>query len=280
MKEMMNKVFFYEGFDAMFIVDYHTLTIAACNKKSVQMCEMYEGELIGKHIEALFGNIIEDIMEMGVQENNEKYTLYCKEFKGRWIDLHFKKISIEDKKYIIIQCIDRDEHKKLEYMAYHDALTNLPNRRCAEERLKSAIKRASKNNTQMAILFVDLDNFKYINDTFGHAVGDEILKGIGSRIKNSIREEDVVSRYGGDEFIVILDKIFEHDHVRQVVERLMDAFLNSFKVEEKELNTTCSIGVAVFPQDGRDIDSLLKHADVGMYKAKSSRKNTYRIICT
>ena len=274
----MNNLFFYEGFDAMFIVDYNTLTIVACNKKSVQMCDICEEELIGKNIEALFENIAEGIMAMSVQGNEEKYTLYCKEFKGIYIDIHLKEIAIKDKLYILIQCIDRNKCKKMEHLAYHDALTNLPNRRCGEERLKEAIKRASKNNDQMAILFVDLDNFKYINDTFGHAVGDEILKDIAWRIKNSIREEDVVSRYGGDEFIVILDKVFEQDHVKQVVDRLRDAFSNAFKIEDKEIKITCSTGTALFPQDGRNIDILLKHADRGMYKAKWGVKNRYRMI--
>ncbi len=165
--------------------------------------------------------------------------------------------------------------KDLQYLANYDSLTQLPNRALCMDRIKYALKRASRTNTMVSILFLDLDHFKDVNDSLGHAVGDQLLKATSQRLLEKIRNEDTLARLGGDEFVIILNEIHDSEDVINVVEKIVTSFEAPFKLSNYEVNTTVSVGVCTFPQDGADVDSLMKAADAAMYKAKEVGRNTY-----
>ncbi|MGE5640676.1 MAG: putative bifunctional diguanylate cyclase/phosphodiesterase [Clostridia bacterium] len=163
-------------------------------------------------------------------------------------------------------------------LAYHDVLTELPNRLLLKDRMQQAMAQADRARTKVAFLFLDLDNFKTINDSLGHAVGDALLQHIAKVLRGSVRDTDTVSRQGGDEFLIMLTNLSEVDAATPVLQKIMEQFQGSFVVEENELNTTVSIGIAVYPDDGRDFEALLKKADTAMYRAKDAGKNVYRFF--
>lgn len=171
-----------------------------------------------------------------------------------------------------------DEKHKVEYMAYHDALTGLPNRLSAEEYLKKRLPLAQRNNLKIAILFIDLDRFKMINDTLGHDVGDELLVACAKRIKSSLRDSDILARVGGDEFIIITEELNNAYSAAHVSEKIIQLFKSPIQTKAHLLNITLSIGISIYPDDdtGVDCQQLLKYADIAMYEAKSEGRNTYR----
>ena len=165
--------------------------------------------------------------------------------------------------------------KDLQYLANYDSLTQLPNRALCMDRIKYALKRASRTNDMVAILFLDLDHFKDVNDSLGHAVGDQLLKATSQRLLERIRSEDTLARLGGDEFVIILNELQSTEDVISVVEKIVLSFEEPFQLSNYEVNTTVSVGVCMFPHDGIDVDSLMKAADAAMYKAKEVGRNTY-----
>ena len=165
---------------------------------------------------------------------------------------------------------------RIEFLAYHDALTHLPNRDLTRDRMVQAIADARRNKQLTALVFIDLDNFKSVNDTLGHAAGDTLLKTVAYRLKEQVREVDTVGRQGGDEFLVVLKDLRDADGVSAVVAKLVDSLQRPIEVDGHELATTASIGIAMYPHDGDDFDALLQKADTAMYRAKSEGRNTYR----
>ena len=165
--------------------------------------------------------------------------------------------------------------KDLQYLANYDSLTQLPNRALCMDRIKIAIKAASRENLMMAVMFLDLDHFKDVNDSLGHAIGDQLLKSTSQRLQEHIRADDTLARLGGDEFIIILNKIKKTENVIDVVEKIVASFESPFELSSYHVNTTVSIGVCLYPGDGMDVDSLMKSADAAMYKAKEAGRNTY-----
>jgi len=165
--------------------------------------------------------------------------------------------------------------ERIQYLALFDALTGLPNRVQLEERINYAISLAKRNDSHMALLFLDLDHFKNINDTLGHSVGDKLLIEIAERLKRVLREQDTVARLGGDEFILLLPES-NAEGVRRVAEKLLDSITQPF-IDEKnnELTVSSSIGIAFYPDDGLDFETLLKNADTAMYRAKRDGRNGY-----
>ena len=164
----------------------------------------------------------------------------------------------------------------IEFLAHQDSLTALPNRALFKDRMEQAMAHSVRDQTKVAVLFLDLDSFKTINDSLGHASGDELLRAVARGLQDCVRETDTVSRQGGDEFLILLAGLPDADVVMPVVDKLMKRFKLPFEVEGEQLNTSASIGIAVYPEDGKDFETLLKSADMAMYKAKDAGKNTYR----
>lgn len=169
-------------------------------------------------------------------------------------------------------------NEELQYQATHDALTGLPNRVLLFERIQHAIDAAHRGTNLFAIYFIDLDGFKAINDTLGHAAGDAVLKQFAMRLKQSVRKEDIVARLGGDEFVVMVEDIPDVDMAAHIAEKLFNCFHKDFALDYGNLQVTPSMGVALYPEDGQNVDELLSHADAAMYEAKTNGRNGYRFF--
>ncbi|WP_051252743.1 sensor domain-containing protein [Ferrimonas kyonanensis] len=183
-------------------------------------------------------------------------------------------------RYYVAVFADISEQKQAEerlaHMAYHDPLTGLPNRAKMQAELKLAIERAEEHHQQMAVVFVDVDHFKLINDSAGHLVGDEVLCEVAKRLKQQVRQVDTVARIGGDEFVVLLSGISDSQAATAVVSKLMALFERPIVLGSgDQLRLTSSLGIALYPQDGHDSDTLLKHADNAMYRAKQQGRNSF-----
>lgn len=182
---------------------------------------------------------------------------------------------------IWIICRDVTARKKaqnqLRHMAHHDGLTGLPNRIVFDDRVRQALAYARREKQRAAILFLDLDRFKIINDTLGHAVGDGLLREIAGRLKGCIREVDTVARFGGDEFAVVLASLSETSDAESVAGKFLKALAQPSQIDQHELFITTSIGISFFPDHGDDVESLVKRADTAMYQAKSLGRNNYQI---
>lgn len=167
----------------------------------------------------------------------------------------------------------REERAQLHYQANYDLLTELPNRMMAVERLSYEINRARRDQQQLAVLFIDLDDFKIVNDTLGHGIGDQLLIQVGVRLSSKLRDVDTIARLGGDEFLVLLPKIECEREVEQVAERLICAVSEPLQLQPREVLVNCSIGVALYPSDGNTAESLMANADNAMYQAKAQRSS-------
>lgn len=164
------------------------------------------------------------------------------------------------------------------YMIEHDFLTGLPNRILLLDRLGQTLIAAERNRRRAAVMFLDLDRFKHINDTLGHAIGDRLLQQVALRLTKCVRKNDTVSRQGGDEFVILLNDIGNADDVAMVANNIMHSLSRNYQIENYEMSITPSIGIALYPEDGRDIDTLLKNADTAMYHAKESGRNAYQFF--
>lgn len=181
-------------------------------------------------------------------------------------------IEVAGERYVLGTAFDISDRKRAEdryqHLATHDALTDLPNRALLLDRLGQAIRNAERHRSRVAVLFVDLDGFKSINDNFGHRMGDELLKSIAVRLTISIRDADTVARLGGDEFVVILDSWHTIEEVSALADKLCLAFIAPFEVNGRQIRQRASVGVSVYPDDGLDGATLLDKADRVMYRAK------------
>lgn len=172
----------------------------------------------------------------------------------------------------------RDHQAQLERQANHDQLTGLPRRHLLADRLNQAMRRADRSGAQLALVFIDLDNFKYINDTLGHAAGDQLLVEVAERLSHSVRSSDTVARQGGDEFVLLLNELPGVESLISQLERLVEVIGRPLALSGRTLQVGASLGVALYPDDGADADTLLKHADVAMYAAKHRGKNNFQFF--
>ena len=166
--------------------------------------------------------------------------------------------------------------ERLQHLAHHDSLTELPNRALLLDRLEQALARARWHQRLVAVLFMDLDRFKNINDSLGHEVGDRLLQEVGTRLGAVVRERDTIARHGCDEFVILLDDVASESDVGHVAQKLLDALLPPFQIDGQVLHVTGSIGISSYPSDGENTQSLLRNADAAMYRAKEAGKNTFR----
>ena len=189
---------------------------------------------------------------------------------------------IKIKKLIIGICVNVTEdikrQEEISFLAYHDPLTGLLNRTFLQEELKTLTSIADRNHKKIALIFIDLDNFKFINDTFGHEIGDQLLIEIANRIKKSIRKSDIAARIGGDEFILVLNNINSKQEVEKKIEQIMNTLTKPIIINDNKLEVTFSAGIAIYPDDTTDILKLLQFADIAMYDAKKSGKNRFKFI--
>lgn len=171
-------------------------------------------------------------------------------------------------------------NEKLRSIALYDALTGLPNRLLLRDRLEQTIARAERSAKPFALLFVDLDKFKPVNDSFGHHVGDSLLAAVGERLVASVRKDDTVARAGGDEFVVVLSQIGHADEAATISAKILRELSRTFLIEGRELNISCSIGISIYPEDGSNVDTLISCADAAMYRAKRDGRSKFEFFVT
>ncbi len=184
--------------------------------------------------------------------------------------------SVQSLQQEITERRQSEEHAR--HLAHHDTLTGLPNRTLLEERLTFALSRATETNGMVALMFIDLDRFKTINDSLGHLAGDQLLQAVGQRLRGCIQGRDTVARQGGDEFVVVLGEIHDEEQVRQVAERIYHRLAEPFRIDRMELHVTPSIGIALYPRDGEDVLALMKSADTAMYQAKEAGRANFQFF--
>lgn len=203
-----------------------------------------------------------------------------KDFSAFPLELKTSQLSIKGKTLFITTARDisdqKDSEQRIRYMASHDALTKLPNRSLLQDRIEQSLIHNRRRNQQAAVLFIDLDKFKIINDTLGHDVGDGLLQEASARLLAEVRSEDTVARQGGDEFIILLSTISNAVDAGVIAQKLLDTLIRPFNIKGKELHISASIGIAIFPDDGNEMDLLLKNSDIAMYHAKESGRGNYQ----
>ncbi|HCN88346.1 MAG TPA: PAS domain S-box protein [Oxalobacteraceae bacterium] len=246
-------------------------------------------EVVGRSLESLQGSS-QDQQNIGeiraaLRDKREGHALlrnYRKDGTGYWNDLFIAPVQDENgviSHFVVAQyditAVMRYE-AELEFQAQHDSLTGLANRNLLRERLTQAIAGADRSGTPIWIVFVDVDRFKFVNDTLGHEAGDTLLKVLAGRLQSAARGADTVARVGGDEFVLVLREHTEDGPGLAVLQHIMDAVAQPLMIEEHEFFLTCSIGVATYPTDGSTAENLIKHADIAMYRAKEMGRNTFQ----
>ena len=233
----------------------------------------------GRHDKVFYAEMWKDIYDKGFWEGEIWDRRKNGELFPKWLSI----ITVQDSlgnpsKYVgIFSDITtlKNAEKELEHLAYYDALTGLPNRVLFLDRLKQGISAAKRDGHQLATLLIDLDRFKYVNDTFGHDAGDALLQIVAQRLQSFLRESDTVARLGGDEFIVLLLETNDPEEASIIAQKIIDDLSAPIEVNGKKVNIGASIGISTYPNDGDQCDLLLKHADLALYKAKDSGRGRY-----
>ncbi|MGZ3253877.1 MAG: bifunctional diguanylate cyclase/phosphodiesterase [Burkholderiaceae bacterium] len=216
--------------------------------------------------------------ETGVLEYKSK----GKNGAERWMETHASPLRNGKGIITAVVAVTRDiterkaSKEKIEFLAYHDALTMLPNRLLAKDHMGLAMSYADRAGAKAALLYLDLDNFKTINDTLGHLLGDDLLKMVATRLRECISDTDTLSRHGGDEFLIVLSDMHGPDDIISTAEKILGRMKKPYVVDDHTLLTSFSIGIAVYPDDGSDFETLLKKADTALFQAKQAGRNTYR----
>jgi diguanylate cyclase (GGDEF)-like protein/PAS domain S-box-containing protein len=204
-----------------------------------------------------------------------------KDGQERWVDFQASFVEYGGQPAALGTAFDVTERKQAEeqikHIAYQDALTGLPNRRLFSDRLQMAVAQAHRLGQRLAVLFLDLDRFKVINDSLGHTIGDQLLQAVAERLLASVREGDTVARLGGDEFTLIFPGMARAVDVAKVADKILEALRQPFRLGERELFVTGSIGISLYPEDGDDPEALVKNADTAMYRAKDQGRDTYQL---
>jgi diguanylate cyclase (GGDEF)-like protein/PAS domain S-box-containing protein len=259
------------------------INIVDCNHRGAEFFGQRREELIGRSISTLYAGtgldrfmgMLREALETGIYENDIDIP-GDSPLKARWV--HLKLVRANGELAITLRDISESKAhvEELERRGNEDALTGLPNRHWVQTYLPQAIRHAAMNRAMLALLFVDLDGFKAVNDTMGHPAGDELLRNAARRLKDAVRPHDHVVRLGGDEFLVIIENITHTIDAAHVAERALHAFRQGFRLSQGIRSIGTSIGISVFPTDGSDADTLLQNADIAMYSVKTSGKGNYR----
>jgi diguanylate cyclase (GGDEF)-like protein/PAS domain S-box-containing protein len=248
-------------------------------------------EVIGKNPRMLHSGLMDDVFYRDMWRSINETGLWQGEMIDRrksgesyseWLSISTIKDEHGAVSHYIALFSDISERKAVEeriaHMAQHDFLTGLPNRMLLQDRLVQAISRSDREQRKVAVMFMDLDRFKVINDTLGHLVGDKLLQEVADRISRVGRSSDTVCRQGGDEFVIMLTDLETVDDVAIVAVKLLESIAGPYLIDGNEIEVTTSIGISVFPEDGREVDALLQHADAAMYHAKENGRNNYQFF--
>jgi diguanylate cyclase (GGDEF)-like protein/PAS domain S-box-containing protein len=273
--------------DVIFVLDPDT-TIRYVSPSVESMLQYTPIELIGQQLSDYIRHDDRILLQplMLVRATSEAIEFGMRHHDGRWLDTESSVTNLTDNPAVggvVVNMRDISERKRFEhelsYQAFHDPVTGLANRALFRDRIAHALTTLRGSSRKLAVLFLDLDNFKSINDTAGHAAGDSLLQTIGSRLARASREGDTVARLGGDEFGVLLENIPEDSLVDEIAHRLLETVREALLVEGRELSIRCSIGVAVASEaDGVTVDELLRNADVAMYHAKNRGGDTHALF--
>lgn len=235
----------------------------------------------------LTGRLIKSTDKRALTSALKRYGEYC--FSARVettdgartheIDARMSRDAVTGDPAVLVTEVDVTEREaaeqKIAFLAHHDSLTGLYNRTYLTQELDHVLRRADADGKKVGLLFIDLDRFKHINDSLGHATGDKLLVMVGERLRSCVRKTDVIARLGGDEFVVLLSDVMRHEDVATVSNGILAALARPMLIDDRELQVTPSIGISLYPDDGKTIDSLLKNADLAMYESKDGGRNQY-----
>ena len=216
--------------------------------------------------------------------HNVEAEIHCRDGSKKWVSANVRAVTDAEGRVVLHEGTVEDiterkaAEKRVQFLAYYDALTELPNRALLRDRIMVALASARRHREKVALLFLDLDHFKTINDSLGHSVGDLLLKEAAERLKKLTREPDTVARLGGDDFLILMSSIKQTSDAVILAERIVKSMATPSSSRSISLNVTCSLGISVFPDNGEDIESLFKNADLAMYSAKEHGRNTIQIF--
>lgn len=289
--EEKQRLFFFvvqETTEAVMITDMKG-NISSVNPAFTQITGYPAAEVIGKNPRFLSSGQHDqpfyETMWSALRENNRwRGELWNRKCNG---ELYAQQVAISlvkdpdlDSSHYVAVFHDithlKEQEKRLRFDAQHDQLTGLPNRSLFFDRLTQCLTNTRTNHNKSAVLFVDLDKFKPVNDTYGHVVGDQLLKMVANNMVQSVRAEDTVARMGGDEFTVILRNVSQKEDAGVLANKLIDLLSTPFTIENQAIQIGASIGIAIFPEDGNTMEQLLEKADVAMYTAKNAGRNQFR----
>lgn len=233
------------------------------------------------HDDSFYKLIWENIYETDYWQGEVYNKTKDGEIYLQWLDINVMKNDMGEVTRFVFIYTDIQKHKQAQkeitFLAYHDPLTKLPNRLYANQYLHKLLNQAKEQKNIIAVLYLDLDRFKQINDTFGHSSGDEVLRQAALRIEKCLRKSDIVSRFGGDEFVCILSDISEKSDAEIVAKNIIQALSRPFNLNNMDTYTSASVGISFYPYDGNDVETLLTYADSAMYRAKNLGKNQYKL---
>jgi diguanylate cyclase (GGDEF)-like protein/PAS domain S-box-containing protein len=239
-------------------------------------------ELLGMSLRDLFHPSVRDRItgDGGLEPGEQEVAFLCRDGSERWFSLSVGRLEYDGHPALLGTAYDTTERKRAEQqirdLAFQDALTGLPNRRLFTDRLQLAVAQANRASQKLAVLFLDIDRFKIINDSLGHSVGDALLREVGKRLEETVREGDTVARLGGDEFILLLPGLSRPGDLARVARKILDLLRRPFRLEGREVLITASLGGSLFPDDGADVEALIQCADTAMYRAKDLGRDNYQ----
>ena len=287
------KAIYRQSHDAVLIFEPQHGRLVDCNPRAEQFLRMDRSQLLGINLitlhdedEAYLRGLIDDVMD---QPLGRSIHINYRAGDGRIVPAETSVSRIQLDTGNLLLCIARDVSERedaaqrIQHLAYHDTLTNLPNRTLLTDRVSRALVRARRTGQIGALLFLDLDKFKRINDSLGHSIGDQLLKELADRLRHALREEDTVARLGGDEFVVLLEGLGQRqdravEKAMEIAGKLRGLFADEYRLDGHELYVTASIGLVTFPHDGDTVDTLLRHADTAMYHAKGAGRDGTRVF--
>jgi diguanylate cyclase (GGDEF)-like protein/PAS domain S-box-containing protein len=286
--------------DIIFILDEKGC-FSFINNKIERLLHFNRNELLGRHFTTVVEN--EDLEKANYffehihapNDTHRSINIALKSHNGHHKKRHFElsmwpinestelsndttyRYQIYGTAHDISEQIEAEEF--INFQAYHDILTRLPNRSLFKDRLSVAITQAHRNSQKLAVMFIDLDRFKVINDSLGHTMGDRLLQAVSQRLLSCIRKGDTLSRFGGDEFTLLLPDVHGEEAAIHIAEKILDSVKEPFNIASHEIYVGASIGIAIFPDAGDNLDALIKNADIAMYRIKNSGKDGYQVFC-